>query len=63
MNSEKIAERVAMSVLAGAEKEGSYPDTAPTEQERKKWREQAEERRRKEGIRPRKGDGYGCRIS
>lgn len=31
-----------------------YPDTPPTEQERKLWREQAEERRRQEGIRPRK---------
>ena len=33
-----------------------YPETQPTEQERKLWREQAEERRRKEGIRPRKED-------
>ena len=33
-----------------------YPETQQTEQERKLWREQAEERRRKEGIRPRKED-------
>ena len=33
-----------------------YPETQLTEQERKLWREQAEERRRKEGIRPRKED-------
>jgi hypothetical protein len=33
-----------------------YPETQPTEQERKLWREQAEERRRKEGIRTRKED-------
>lgn len=33
-----------------------YPDTQPTEQERKLWREQAEDRRRKDGIRPRKED-------
>lgn len=31
-----------------------YPDSAPTEEDRKLWREQAEKRRRKEGIRPRK---------
>ena len=33
-----------------------YPETQPTEQERKLWREKAEERRRKEGISPRKED-------
>jgi hypothetical protein len=34
--------------------EGKYPDSAPTEVDRKLWRERAEERRRKDGIRPRK---------
>jgi hypothetical protein len=50
MKQTEIADRIARDVLAG------YPDSAPTEEDRKKWREQAEERRRKEGIRPRKGD-------
>lgn len=31
-----------------------YPDSTPTEKERKLWREQAEKRRRRDGIRPRK---------
>lgn len=31
-----------------------YPDSAPTEKERKLWREQGEKRRRHEGVRPRK---------
>ncbi len=40
MNREsRIAERIV----------AKYPDTQPTEQERKLWREQAEKRRREEG--------------
>jgi len=31
-----------------------YPDSAPTQEEKKEWREEAEDRRRKDGIRPRK---------
>lgn len=46
-----IAERVAQKVL------GAYPETAPTEEDRKKWRERSEKERRKEGIRPR---GSSC---
>jgi hypothetical protein len=42
---------IRSSVLRNAK----YPDSAPTEQDRKKWREEAEERRRKEGVKPRKG--------
>ena len=47
--------KIALEIL-GAAKEllSSYPDSAPTEQDRKKWKEQAEKRRRTEGIRPRK---------
>jgi hypothetical protein len=49
MNRESsIAERVAMKVLA------AYPKNPPNEQDRKKWREEAEKRRRHEGVRPRK---------
>lgn len=44
-----IAERVAQNVLS------AYPETAPTQEDRKKWRERSEKERRKEGIRPRKG--------
>lgn len=39
---------VAKTLLA------AYPNTPPTEEDRKKWREQGEDRRRKDGIRPRK---------
>jgi len=47
--------KIALEIL-GAAKEllSAYPDSAPTEQDRKKWKEQAEKRRRTEGIRPRK---------
>lgn len=47
--------KVALELLAVAKDLlAKYPDSAPTEQERKLWREQAEKRRRKDGIRPRK---------
>jgi hypothetical protein len=43
-------------------KVGTYPDSAPTEQEKKLWREQAEDRRRKEGIRPRQAFHSGREL-
>jgi TolA-binding protein len=43
-----IAERVAQNVLS------TYPDTPPTQEDKKKWRERSEKERRKEGIQPRK---------
>lgn len=43
-------------------KVGAYPDSAPTEQEKKLWREQAEDRRRKEGIRPRQAFHSGREL-
>ena len=49
-------DRVAAQMLVSVAKDmlAKYPDSQPTEPERKLWREQAEKRRRKEGIRPRK---------
>ena len=38
----------------GREVTAKYPEGAPDAQQKKKWREQAEKRRRHEGIRPRK---------
>jgi hypothetical protein len=40
--------RIASKIVA------DYPDSAPTEQDRKEWREEGEERRKKDGIKPRK---------
>lgn len=53
---ERYLDDAVMKARYGSDRTGAYPDSAPTEQERKKWREQAEDRRRKEGIRPRKAD-------
>jgi hypothetical protein len=48
MASDSREARIVRSLLA------KYPDSAPTEQDRKEWREQGEKRRKKEGIHPRK---------
>jgi hypothetical protein len=44
-----IAEKIVGNFLA------AYPDSSPTEQDRKKWREEGAKRRKKEGIKPRRG--------
>ena len=52
---EMTMKKEAMELLAVAKDlMAKYPDSTPTEKERKIWREQAEKRRRHEGVRPRK---------
>jgi len=52
---QRSMDMVAGDVLASVrELLSKYPDSTPTEKERKLWREQAEKRRRHDGIRPRK---------
>ena len=52
---EMTMKKEAMEVLAIAKDlMAKYPNSTPTEKERKLWREQAEKRRRHEGIHPRK---------
>lgn len=58
MNDSIVAAELVLAVkelMAADEMLAKYPDSAPTEKERKLWREQAEKRRRHEGVRPRKG--------
>ena len=47
-------ESVVRELSAAAHLLAAYPDSTPTEKERKLWREQAEKRRRLDGVRPRK---------
>ena len=49
-----LVDRVGFKELTSREVTAAYPDSAPNEQEKKEWREEAEKRRRKDGIKERK---------
>lgn len=51
---DKMTAKGICRVKASVFKNADYPETPPTEEDRKEWREEGEQRRKEEGIKPRK---------